>query len=526
MHLLLAALLAQVPVVSGPDAVARLVLADLGKVNAVDRPYTRYLDFSCVPDADLKTWRRLLNVWKNTQSTSQSIYLARTVQPGLVRIDLRDYRWNAAAWRAVADREPFFREPWINSAVAKILRTELGEIANVKTFHVYAVVRADWFFRETAETDRSTSYYDLLYADRRFTQGGTSTPAEKKLLVWKGGIWPADGKHYEAGAFEYYDLVATPLADVKFVDFPKNKVEWNKAWGLDKIEDFLKESKLRTSQGAVAIGMLDDPKRGSFVARQNRLLTFQPCATGVSLESYDVLDGTGERDYVQNAPNLSRGKIKFDAQELLISLPNGLQAAFLVAGDAGARVEFADNKVAIDADPLDRRVRTPGSCYVCHAVNNGVIPPINMVKEFFAPGKVDVYFKDKELLRDFNGFFLDEWELKIEPVYQTPYKLAVAKASRWELEKPWTGIELSKAVMSSRAWYDRPLDLAQCCRELGVTELEFKGLAAESPLAWPALVVRGEKIPRKVWDVDVFKELGKQYAVDRLKPFGKEEKPK
>lgn len=524
MNLILALLLAQMPTVSGPDAVARLVIDDLSHVSGVDRPYTRYLDFSAVPDADLKQWRRLLNVWQNTLSTSQSTYLGRTAKSGLVRIDLRDFRWNAAAWRAVADREPFFREPWINSAVAKIIRTEIGEVANVKTFHIYAVVRADWFFRETAETDRSTSYYDLLYADRRFSAGGAAGPAEKRLLTWKGGIWPGDGKHYEAGAFEYYDATPAQLADVKFVDFPKNKVEWNKAWGLDKIEDFLKDSKLKTSQGAVAIGMLDDPKRGSFVARQNRLLTFQPCATGVSLESYDVLEGTGERDFVQNAPNLSRGKIKFDAQELLISLPNGLQAAFLVAGDAGARVEFADPKVAIDSDPLDRRVRTPGSCYVCHAVSNGVIPPINMVKEFFAPGKVDVYFKDRELLRDFNGFFLDEWELKIEPVYQTPYKLAVAKASKWEAEKPWTGIDLSKAVMNGRAWYDRPLDLKQCCIEMGVTELEFKGLAAESPLAWPALVVRGEKIPRKVWDQDVFKELGKQYAVDRLRPF-KPEKP-
>lgn len=538
---------------TGPDATCRLAIKDLEQnVPEHVRPFTRYLSFSHrISDANLLKEIRHSRFWVNTLSTQKLITLPQEVAGSggkLYRIlDIQDYGWNTPAWRAVAAREPYHREPWIDHQVAKTVRDLIGERPDPVTDHVFTVVRGDWFFRETAEADRSTSYYDLLYAKFRFTEigkviervkqeGGTRKIQKEVVVPWKGGVWPNDGKYYEKGSFTHKQtveveekvIVAEDVIDngstiFKFVDFPANKKDWDKAWTLDT-GLFVKDLKFKTANGAVAIGMGDDPKRGSGVARNNRLLLFighPNVLGGSSLESFDVLDPTGDKDYVQNAPNLARGKIQFDAQELLLSLPNGAQAALLTAGADEKRVEFADPKVAIDGDPLDRRVRTPGSCVVCHAASYGVIPPINMVKEFFGPnGKTDIFFniKNRDLERDFRGFF-QNWEDKIEPVLQTPYKSMIAVSTVYGKEKPMTGPEIAKLTDELRRKYDAPLNLAQVALETGMTELKVKTTAAESPRAWMAVLVRGETVPRRVWEKTEFAELMKIWAANgELKP--------
>lgn len=536
---------------TGPDATCRLVLQDLEKnVPEYRRPFTRYLSFTHrVSDAQLIKECRHSAFWINTLSTQKLITLPTPV-PGsggkLFRIDIEDYGWNTPAWRAVAAREPYHREPWINPGVAKLVRDLIGELPDVATFHVFAVVRGDWFFRETAETDRSTSYYDLLYAKFRFTeigkaivtvlQEGATRKVKKEIIVpWKGGVWPDDGKNYPAGSFTHKQTVEVEEPVVlqdqksnngstifKFVDFPKNKKDWDKAWDLDS-GLFIKDKKFKVANGAVAIGMGDDPKRGSAVARNNRLLVLQGhpnCLGGSNLESYDVIDPTGEKDFVQNAPKLAQGNIQYDAQELLLSLPNGAQAALLTA-NGDNRVEFADPRVAIDGDLLDRRVRTPGSCVVCHAASYGVIPPINMVKEFFGVGgKTDVFFniKNKDLERDFRGFFYD-WEHNIEPVLQAPYKSMIERSTYYGKEKPFTGVEIAKLTEELRRKYDASLNLAHVALETGMTEQEVKTIGAESPRAWIGVLLRGESIPRRVWEKTEFAELMKLWTVAKLKPL-------
>lgn len=588
MNLIFTMLVAsQVALGTGPDATTRVVVQDLAKVAIFDRPFVRYLSLATVPDAELERWVRLKGFWVNSMSTERAVTNPEPIIEGeralerllkadrssrLLRIDIRDYGWNAVAWRAVAVREPFHREPWINSAVAKIARDFIGEVQDVKSNHVIVVVRGDWFFRETAETDRSTSYYDLLYARKRFPAGSvaktenvpleTATQTVKKKVrklvdtPWEGGPYhdpktgqlvpyknPKTGqleRDWPKGEFVYKKEIEVEIDEVvalpekinvavpkndAAIDFPKDKDEWNRAWNLDNLGkgDALRNTKFQTANGAIAFGMNDDPKNGSFVARSNRLLTFQPCETGVSLESFDVLDATGDRDFVRNAPNIAKGKITFDAQELLVNLPNGGQAAMLVAG--GKRVEVADNKVAIDNDPSDRRVRTPGSCIVCHAVSYGVIPPINMVDRFFGPKtKNPLVFNNKDLERDFRGFFLN-WERKIEPVYQTPYKIMIEQSTAFGDKKAWTGLEVSKAVTDMRHWYDKSLALEQVCIETGMTKEEFGLVTAQSTDPWVALLKRGEVVPRRAWDVDVFPDVMKLWAVFKLKPLDERGKP-
>lgn len=572
--------------VYGPDKIARIALFDLnsfspqatGLIQFKDpRPYIRYLSLYHLPEKDAVEWRksftssitwlRFLGFWANTMSVEQA--LGRLVPvPGtnnrLLRInDIRDFGWSAKSWRSVANREPFFREPWINSVVAKLLRDSINETPDVTTFHIYAVIRGDWFFRETAETDRSPSYYDLLYTRHRFPDGVVLKDdvvkvdvAQKKIKIaetvpWKGGIWPDDGKFYPAGAFTHKTgkeieiedpaaKIVVPTGTLKAIDFPKDKKEWDKAWGLDVQNDFLKKAKFQAINGQVALGMGDDPKKGSWVARNNRLLTFQNspvCVAGASLESYDVLDPVGERDYVQNAPNLAKGKIVFDAQELLINLPNGLQAALLVAGKDGNRVEVADNKVAVDTIrefekkivvpgyqvKIDARVRTPGSCYVCHAVNNGIIDPGRLVKDFFGGDfQNPLFIVDPDLRRQFKGFYLD-WEEKIE-VLQTPMKIAVKKSTEYDKEKPWNGLDVAKLVFAFRDLYDRPLDLDQVCSETGIAKEDFARVTVKSASVWVALLRKGQPIPRRTFDVDVFPDIMKNAVLAGYIPPFEEKK--
>jgi hypothetical protein len=564
------------PPTLGPNDIAKMVMDDLLveskrfadvplQLAGLDFRRYRYFSFHAVPKDKLEMWRRLFNVILHQMSgQSNAIVLSQEVAGSgglLVRIDIDDYDWNAAAWRTVAAREPYFREPLINAAVAAIIRDLIGETSDVRNFHVFGVVRADWFIREAIETSRSPSYYDLLYAIHRFPVGGkvavekvpaltaTKKIKQKESVPWKGGVWPEDGKFYPAGAFPVYtgreieievpaQSIVVAQADQKAIDIPKDKADWDKLWGNDKLEDFLKQSGKRVKHGAIAMGMGDDPKLGSYVARNNRLLTFAPslsCVGGASLESYDVIDPVGERDYVQNAPNLARGKIVFDAQELLISMPNGFQACQLNANDK--RVDVADPQVAIDEQieakakylglqrKIDARVRSPGSCFICHGSVYGVIDAGRLVRDMFGGNlRNPLIIPNNRLDRDFKGFYLD-WEDKILGM-QTPYKIALKKASAWKAPaKEWVGLDFSNATFDARVWYDRPLDLAQVLLENGLTPKQYEAIVeASKKSVWIPAVLTGMAIPRRAYEVDVAPEIAKLAALTGAVPLIKVEK--
>ena len=156
MNLLFTMLMvSQVALGTGPDATLRMAVNDLAKVNMADRPFIRYFSLATVPDAELERWVRLKGFWVNGMSTERAVTLPEPIIEGekalekllkvgrssrLLRIDIRDYGWNAAAWRAVAVREPFHREPWVNSAAAKIGRDLIGEVQDVKSNHVLVCI--------------------------------------------------------------------------------------------------------------------------------------------------------------------------------------------------------------------------------------------------------------------------------------------------------------------------------------------------------------------------------------------------
>ena len=145
-----------------------------------DRAYTRFLSLYDVDDLDeLRTLWKFGNWWNQQMSFDEYFHLVRPV-PGsgarLFALDLRHFRWNGAAWQAVARREPRFRQPWIHFKKAEILRREAGYVGvgpnGEGTTPVLVVVSWMWFLRETLETQRSTSSYPTT----RYSMSYTPSP--------------------------------------------------------------------------------------------------------------------------------------------------------------------------------------------------------------------------------------------------------------------------------------------------------------------------------------------------------------
>jgi hypothetical protein len=437
-----------------------------------DTQYLRFLSMhNYANDPFIDTAEGAQAFWTNNLHNVSTVSLPKSV-PGTDRtlwwIDLRDYGWNAAAFSAVARREPYFVEPNIDSVTAIKLRAFAGIDQDPKTNHVEVIVRADWFFRETAESDRSPSYYDLLFAPQRFRRVLKSQKRSKNLVRL--------GRN----------LV------FKFKNFPANEKDFEKFYGIDKFDDFVKKSKIDPRHGAVVDGQENN---ASIVARQNRLLERKQGPIGFYYKTYDVAETSGQSDFIETLQK----NFKFQAGENLAQTPVGGMATLLV-DNKGTRLETADNRFATDNSDLrfDSRVRTGVSCFICH--EKGIIAPKNLVKELLDAG-IKLNIKKKEDYLATKGFFLD-WEHKLE-ADQVAFVRLISRTS---------GFTPAKNALSLKQWrdkYDRPVSAETGAREFGMSVIDFKLLAAKSTRGRAAMLVHGKTIPRKTWEKDVFPELAR-----------------
>ena len=469
-----------------PDTHARLAVSFLRVLQPEDRYHTRFLSFYHLDSKSIPVRAQVLQWWINQMSFDPAVAKIVEVPKSAGRlwaVDLRDVRWNAASFAAVARREPYFREPWIASDIAILLRQEIGVGQDPKTLHAEAVVRADWFFRDTIEGDRSQSYYDLLFTRQRFGD----------VVQHKGGL--LNGKELAPG--QYTIGGGDP-------NFPKDEADFDKAFGLDKVAQVFKESDIDLRGGAVVAGFTDDPVRGSMVARHNRLLEFKDGPFGPAFSSYDAEETSKDTDYLEKSGDaVIKGKnIKFAAKEILYGLPNGGQAALLVDKDA-KRIEIADPKVARDLDPLDVRVRNPGSCAVCHGASNGFIMPKDLVKDIMDKG-VDVPFKRREDRNAYLAFFIG-WDDRVEG-WQKRYKGLVERGTALPGVKSLTSQSLVKTFAEWRREYDGPVTLEMASAELACPKDLLVAILSKSPRARLSGLVQGIAVPRSAWEAEEFRQ--------------------
>lgn len=439
----------------------KLALAHLASLPAEDAYNTRFLSLMTVAEGKEDEWREFLEWWLMQLSFSPSPVRLGKVDPKgrLLVFDIRELRWNRLAWATVADRDRYMAEPAIGNPTAYGLRDLT--YSNQNRFGVVAVMRADFFVRDTMEAERSRSYYDLLYAEQRFGSG-------------------------------------------KFVDFPKDENDWNQAHGIAATDDFLKKARLDVDHGAVAPGMFDDPK-GSIVTKSNRVLWFRPTPFGVAMKSFDTDTTSGETDFLERSPEISQGKVKFKAGELLATLPGGGQAALLIDGK-GKRIEIAGGQFA--QNTLDSRysdVRTPMSCVQCHAPEHGLIPPRNLVDEIGKAG-IDTKIYDKQQAIRYRQFFLG-FERKYL-LWQAPGKALTEQLGK--RPAAW----YAKKLLDIRDAYDAPVTPEIAAMEVGVPIQQFKVAASYSPGVRLQQLLQGKTVPRATWERDTYNEAARLLAVD------------
>lgn len=532
----------QAPAIASVQYHAELAAWHLSvNVSERDWKYTKFLSWYAYPETKLADAKKLMCWWIHQLSFSQNRKKPLDVpnSGGLLQvIDIRDYNWNTFAWEKVASEEPYFQEPAIDNKTAVFLRSTAGgmglqdarKLAEKGKYPVVTVVWAPWLFRQTIETDRSTAYYDLLFAQFRFKA--------KKVVNTDG--WEVIEKrvYHPGGDFHYPDdsgrisrnlaagwyrpdlkfkkkgeLVSTN--EFEFVDFPRNLDDWNDAFGITETAAFLKKRKLNLKHGAVVAGSLDDPVKGSIVARSNRVIEIIRGPIGYNMRTFDVAS-TAKNDFLETSPEVVVAEIPFDAGEALSYLPNGGQAGLLFNAQ-GTRIEKADTAFAHNkVDPRYVDVRTMMGCVVCHGPDGGFIPPQNLIEDLQHAG-VTVKIKDRNQRNLYEAFFLG-WQKQID-LATGPY-LDLLTSCTVEQNNPddkgWDGTTLVKNYLELRNWYDDPVTPAQAALEMGMPLEAFKQVAVKSGSARLAFAVQDVSMPREVWEKTRYRESILLY--DSMKP--------
>lgn len=517
-----------------PEAVAALFLKE-------EVRNWRFLSWYAACDSEnLPAWQAVGRWWLHQLSTGPA-YCAPFEVPGtgglIWRVDLRDYGWNAAAWRAVALRDPYFRAvldeygssenvdihqiaillKFLGEKEVRVTEKLLvnGEDVGVATVPAIGVMRADWMFRETIEPEgRSPAYYDLLYARARFPKAVkqvAETYTERKPYTVREWVWDAsrgcyvwcDVTRYREVSYTRPSKLAPTHPHQAVIDFPRNKTDWEDFWGIRVFKDFIRKQKFDLRYGAVVPGSRDSPESGSIVTRNNRVTVF--LGNG-SLETIDTSKTARRNDYIEQPVEVTLGQVKGQAGELLTPLPAGGQAMLLIDG-AEKRIEFATTRF-VHPKSQDTRlsdVRT-GQCGTCHIVHGGVIPPANQFREYLAKG-IDLNIKDRIKRNQVRAFML-EWETRIAG-WQAPYFRLIERSTADPVRgrKPLTPAELTIRFLELRNWYDRPVTAQQAAREYGVSVEALKRIAAGSPTARLGALAQGIAIPRDVFEADTFYQL-------------------
>jgi hypothetical protein len=528
-----------------------------------DLPYVRFLSWYDWPAERLDQDKLLLR-WLLTQMTfQQGLQDAPRDVPDtggrLQWIDIRDYGWCACAINAVAERDLYVAEPWVDHAQAMYLRQALqvepspeslkgrliqgpaGQQVQAFILATGTVLYAPQLIRDVLETDRVPSYYDLLYSAQRFPGGWEERSVEHKIKVKEartltfnhgGGDWRRpDGVLYRNLKPGYYKVdweqevekvQQLKVKAPKFVDFPKDQADFDHAFGVDVAKAFAAKQQIDLDFGAVVEGGLDQPKTGSVVANHNRLLVTVQGPIGLRMETYDVKETSGIRDFgevlifngKEFVPGQGAQAIR-DAGELLAYTPNGGLAALLVNG-VNKRIEVGDARFV---NPQDARMniglRNPGDCWRCHAPAGGYILPKDLVGQGLDDG-IAIKFRDPGQRNRVKGFFTG-WELRAKGA-QEPYLDLLKRATSHGGRKGWTGPELARNVEGFRNFYDDPVDAKLAAATVGVPLEVLKLIAADKAAVFNNFkrLVQDRRIPRRTFEVDVLPNLqiARQAAVN------------
>lgn len=454
---------------SPADAIAQ-AHADLARI-AGDRSHLRYLSLYAVPTNDREKAIRVLNGHVNGLSREPDLTPVAIVQGtagSLVRIDLRDYKWERATWEKLLD--PYF------------------------TATIETKVETAWPGGVWADDSRHYQPGAFRYYKRTRTltlaPWLTETPEQRQKLAdvvqWTGSKIPV----VHAGWF-FNQTAAAADRSPNYYDFlgVKDEATFQKAIGADvkRAEDLGAELREAVADSGVTLHPRAIVRLGT-----------------VSGALWKTLDVAAVKDAKNPIRTLGRDIDKeYDASEQFGTLPNGLWATGLF--DRAGKVQAtAPDTIASDGQSRsnDRRVHVNVSCIRCHA-DGGLQPIDGWVRNLLTP-PLQLRSPDYERVRELRR----QYARKLEPFIDKD-RAFFATAVK-EITGGMTTKEYAAAYAAEWERYeDGKIGLDQAAADLGVPVERWRRALDASVRAGTGDTVlsvmlldnpRLNRVPIRVWE--------------------------
>lgn len=456
-----------------PDSSVQYALADLAGIPEEHQPYIRYLSLYNLPAVDRKKAAQTISFVVNSLSRRKQIkipvYVGNSGET-VIRINLFDYDIDPKDWDDLGKNGSGVRavpDPYFHTFKEKIVPPPPREIDKkvTKTRQVTKYkteVRYDPRFGGQVQVQvpytATEEYTETVKAE---APGNPAEAKKEKILVdapWLNAAAVAKLRLWTKSEFpvlraDWFMVNAiVPPAYYKFFKLGKKLKDFEDLVGANLNESL----RLRGVDKAAVVT--------SSVARNNRLiLRGGTLNSGYIWITRDSLKSVDDRQYAINLLNE-----KFDATEVIATLPNRLYVYFLTNGDLD-RQDFAPPDIAIDSTAVDKVVRNGRSCMICHS--DGIRPIEDEVRKIteLLTNKAQVRLlvpdkKDYEQIVDLFGSNLDKQVVRDSQVYAD----AVAETN---------GLDMRKNATQLGFYYDRYaetlLTKEMAARECGLTMEDF-----------------------------------------------------
>jgi hypothetical protein len=443
--------LAAEPVYTPASSVV-FALADARTVPASRQPYLRYLSAYQAIAAERPDYASCVSFLVNSLSRERTITRPLVV-PGsdgtVIRVLLDDYQLSPAAWDKLiatgsgplASQTP---EPYFQTRIASL----------VETFED----------REVPKT-RQIAYRDAYgrpgYREERYTALERVKTGTKPTIALATAPWVPTN---EMAALVALTQSQTPIVRADWlITFASWAPGYYSLLGLgSSTKDFERLVFADEKLAAKARAQVKGAVTFSGVALHNRTLNRIPTVSGVLggyyWESHDANKSIDGADFI----NVLLDE-KFDATEIIASLPNGLQAYFLADGQ-WKRLDVAAAEIAQDHETLlqDHQVWAARNCITCHARG---IRPIQDEVRGLSRDKIALLVADPKQARRIADLYFSADLTQVVKHDQALFVAAVRAANGLSPEA--NGALFERIV---QGYLDAPLNAQKIAAEAGVTE--------------------------------------------------------
>jgi hypothetical protein len=351
---------------------------------AADWPYQLFLYRNGMTDAKWQAFLTAIALHVNAISRYSEFIRPTVVSPDVLRIDIRDPKWDAKVRELLADADPYYHvtqekaeyklveekviEKWgggIDPKDGKYYAPgnyETGEVKKVSKKVVSQKIRSASFVllsdEEHATVIKNLKDPEAFYKALALTQIGQLLAMTKSAAPFVRADW-----FLVQGARQL--SLSNQQTGVGYYDW----------LGIKKRDDYFKLIKF-SEKDSIDIGReVRAVVKRSGVSQQNRQIERDQALTGGEWYTLDVDDPTGRGNATVQ---LKKGDYKHKAEEHYGFLPNGLEVNILCQAD-GTLQATAPDFIGGDDSPFrlgrDFRIHVNKSCKDCHYQD--VLKPIN-----------------------------------------------------------------------------------------------------------------------------------------------------